>query len=472
MIPRTLSSYLAACLICLISAHATAAMTLEDCIIWGLSHNPSIRKIEIERSLDRPGKQAAIGQFLPSISVGLAISRTSFYNPTYLNPDGSVATYPRTERDYDTYMDTLGYIRVDTSTIRDVVIPIPEGTRKASSSFLRIDETLFDGGRNTYNYKNALLSLAAREARIEDVRRLVRNAIVHAYARAVSADRQLNLAGRMTSQRRMQLEYAKARLLAGSVTRRDVLQAEVELGRAVSDSLQAALTIRRAYEELNLQTGLPLDTTFSLQENRQPAIPKLSIKELESVALLSRGDAEALRNILQQRENEVKVRKGKYLPRLEAGLSHDRSERSGGGASFTLNPRNKNTTVDLTLSWLLFDRFSRELNLQQAKVDQGKLEIELNNLELEIRVEVRSAAEMLRSASLQVKVASDNANLAEQTLEFEQERYRLGSATLIELNAAQLSYYQAQTEIIRLESEYVAAYGDLEAAVGQPLAGR
>jgi len=240
----------------------------------------------------------------------------------------------------------------------------------------------------------------------------------------------------------------------------------------VSDSLQAALTIRRAYEELNLQTGLPLDTTFSLQENRQPAIPKLSIKELESVALLSRGDAEALRNILQQRENEVKVRKGKYLPRLEAGLSHDRSERSGGGASFTLNPRNKNTTVDLTLSWLLFDRFSRELNLQQAKVDQGKLEIELNNLELEIRVEVRSAAEMLRSASLQVKVASDNANLAEQTLEFEQERYRLGSATLIELNAAQLSYYQAQTEIIRLESEYVAAYGDLEAAVGQPLAGR
>ncbi len=451
------------------SINSQAAVTLENCREWGLIRNPSVLKIELERALDRPGKQVAIGQFLPSVSVGFAISRSSFYTPTYLNPDGSIATYPTTKLGYDTYIDPLGYIRVDTTSIRNVVTPIPEGARKASTSYLRIDETLFDGGKNYFNYKNALLSLDLREARSEDAKRLVRNAITHAYAKAVFVGRQLELAGRMATQRRMQLEYAKARLLAGSVTRRDVLQAEVELGRTISDSLNAALSIRRAFEELNMQIGLPLDTAITLSGIIQPTLPSLSIDDLENTAISRRSDAEVLKMRLLQRENDLKAEKGKYLPQLTTGISIDRSERSGTSESFTLNPRNKNTTIDLTLSWLLFDRFTRELSMQQTKVDQGKMEIELSNLRIEIRRQVRSAVETLQSILLQVKVASDNASLAEQSLEFEQERYRLGASTLIELNAAQLSFYQAHTEKIELESEYLSAFGDLEAAIGQPL---
>ncbi len=446
--------------------------TLEECIGWGLVRNPSIRKIELERSLDRPGKQAAIGQFLPSISVGFGISQSSFYNPTYINADGRVATFPKTELIFDTYIDSLGYIRGDTTSIRNTVIPIPEGKRSGSTSYVRIDETLYDGGKNYYDYKNALLSLEVRDARADDAKRLVRSSITHAYAIAILADRQLELANRMTTQRRMQLEFAKARLVAGSVTRRDVLQAEVELGRAVSDSLKASLAIKRANEELNLRIGLPLDTTFSLAGITQPEMPQFSILELEQLALDKRRDAVVVEKTLIQRENQVKGEKSRYLPQLTAGLTHDRSERSGTSEAFTLNPRNKNTTVDLTLNWLVFDRFTRELNVQQRKVDQSKLEIEFVELKLNIRREVRQAFETLQSAYLQVEVASANAILAAQTLEFEQERYRLGSATLIELNAAQLSYYQAQTEKIKQESEYMTAYGDLEAAVGQSFAGK
>lgn len=449
-----------------------AQVGLEECIESGMSNNPAIKSIELERQIDRSARRAAIGQFLPSVAVGFSLSRSSFYNPTYVNPDGSVATYPITQTDYSTYIDSSGYLRVDTSTIRQVNVPIPEGSRKASTSYLRIEETLFDGRQNYHNYKNAILSLETRDARIENTRRLVRNAIIQAFAAASAAERRMILAGKMTALRRLQLEYASARFQSGSVTKRDVLQVEVELGRAISDSLRAVLAIRRSFEELNTQIGLPLDSLFQLAEIEHPSLPVSPVDELEEISLSKRGDYIELMKSISQSDNDIKIQKGNYLPRLSAGLSHDRSERSGVEEAYTFNPRNKNTTIDLTLSWLIFDRFSRDLNLQQARIKRAKLEIEKENVRQEIYRQVRSAFETVQSANLQVEVAATNATLAEQTLEFEQERYRLGSATLIDLNASQLSYFQAQTEKIVLESEYLAALGNLESAVGQPLIGQ
>jgi len=453
----------------LIATQVTAAVTLRDCINWGEHRNPEIRKIELEVALDRPGKRAAIGQFLPTVAVGFGINKSSFYNPTYINSDGRVSTYPVTTLRYDTYIDALGYIRADTSSIRLETLPVPEGRRYAATSYLRIEETLYDGGRNYYTYKNALLTLAARRSRIDEAKRLNRNSITKAYATASLASRQHELASRMTTQRKLQLEFARARLATGSVTRRDVLQAEVDLGRAVSDSMRASLGFDRALEELNRQIGLPLDTTFELSVIPPPKLSTFSIEELEISALENRSDSRIWKNQFEQKSNDIRLQRAGFRPRLTAGLTHDRSERSGTTEAFTLNPRNKNTTIDLSLSWVVFDQFSRDLSLQRAKVEHKKSEIDLTELKAEIRREIRAAAQALKSNSLQLEVAVANAELAGQTLEFEQERYRLGSATQLELNAAQLSFYQAETEKLQVETEYIKSFADLEAAIGMPL---
>lgn len=458
--------------ILLIGAAQSAAqpeVTLEQCQSWSQALNAGVLRAEMERSLDRPARMAAWGQFLPSVSVGYSMDQSAFYNPTYLNPDGSISTFPRTHPGYDTYVDDNGFVRVDTTSYRTEVEPVPEGRRRSSNSFVRVNETLFDGGRNYFNLKNSALAQQTREAQISDVRRLARGAVTRAYCNAVAATRQLDLAGRMVSQRRMLLELARARLAAGSVTERDVLQAEVELGRARSDSLGAALASRRAAEELNIQIGLPLDTALTLAALPPPFSPLWAIERLESDAVTARSDVTAVRKSADQFANESKAARGDYLPRLTAGVSQDRTERSGAAEPFTLNPRNRVTSVDLTLSWLLFDRFTRSLKLQEARLRQGQAQIDIINLESEIRRQVRAAAERLQAAFWQVQVAADNALLAERTLEFERERYRLGSATLIDLNSAQLSFHQAETERIRLESEFGTALGDLEAAVGKPL---
>lgn len=446
-------------------------MSLERCLELSAARNPELQKSALERRLNTPGARAAWGRFLPSVTLGYSIDQSQFYNPTYLNPDGSVATFPRLDTLTTTYIDSLGYVRVSpVPTVR--WMQVPEGKRRSSALALRVDETLFDGGRNYYNLKSVVLANQMRDAQYRRSEMQVRAAVTRAYCNAVTAERQLALAQQAVNQRRLLLVLAKVRLETGSVTRRDVLQAEVELGRARSDSLEYTLAAKRAIEDLNLAVGLTVDTTHTLTGLEPAFDPPWDVRTLQELAFSHRQDIKTLDFRQQIQRNDLKSAHGDYLPTLTATLMHSRSEQSGASVGWTLDPRNRYTEVGLTATWLLFDRFTRSLQVEQARVNLNKSAIESSELKRALQRDVNAALERLQALYQQSIVSEQNARLAEQTLEFERERYRLGSATQIEVNAAQLSYLQSQTENISIAAEFHIALSDLEQAVGLPLRGQ
>jgi outer membrane protein len=410
-----------------------------------------------EQQLNRPAALAAWGQFLPAVQVGYSADQSSFYNPTYLNPDGSVATYPR--------WDTLQVGGLDTV----IYYSVPQGKRRNSGLYLRVEEVLFDGGNNYFNLRNTQLQSDLRRDRLLGEQCQLRAQVRQAYAQTLAADRQMELAGKVVQQRRLQLAMASVRFETGSVTRRDVLQAEVDLGRAVSDSLTAALNLQRLKASLNLTVGLPLDTTLNLAP--LPAIGNVDWNEeqLIQTALSEGADIRGSEVTLGIRRNSLLAAKGGHLPVLSAYLTHNRTEQSGANVGFTFEPRNRFTSVGLNFSWQLFNRFANNLRQQDAEIKRRQAELDHKELSETITYRIRTAVDRLLSLQQQAQVAVQNSLLAEQTLAFEQERYRLGSGTILELGAAQLSFIQAQSDQIRIETEYHTAIGELELAVGVPL---
>ncbi len=443
-------------------------VTLNKCLELSAIRNPDLQKATIESKLNLPGAKAAWGRFLPLISVGYSIDQSQFYNPTYLNPDGSVATFPRLDTLTTTYIDSLGYVRVSPIPILKWT-PIPEGKRRSSALSLRIDEIIFDGARNYYNLKNVKLANQVRNAQSRNTEMRVRYEVTLAYCNAVAAERRLILAEQAVSQRRLLLELAQIRFETGSVTRRDVLQAEVELGRARADSINAVLNAKRALEELNLTIGLPVDTIYILADLEPTFEPLWEFNTLKSLALNNREDFKILNLQGEIQRNELKSNRSEYLPTITASIIHTRNEQSGAGVNWTLDPRNRYTQVGLTASWVLFDRFTRSLQVEQSKVNLNKNEIENLRLQETIIRDIKTALERLKSFYQQSIVSEQNAILAEQTLEFERERYRVGSATQIEVNSALLSYFQSQIERISITAEFHKTLGELEYAVGVPL---
>ncbi|MCF7810997.1 TolC family protein [bacterium] len=432
----------------------SAQITLDQCIELGKKNNPSLQKTVLEKNLDRPASMAAWGQFLPRITTGYSIGQSKFYNPTFLNPDGSVATFPLS----DSLETDTGWVYYE--------IPVPEGKRRNSNWYLRVDETIFDGGQNYFNLKNSQITKRIRDNNLIYQEFALRAQVTAAYASTVAAERTLDLFLKVVEQRRLQLSLARTRFETGSVTRRDVLQAEVDLGRSLSDSLTAILNVNRSFENLNILIGLPLDTTYDLANLPMLFKPEWNADSLVQLAVERRADLVSTQLSLDINRNDLYTARGSYLPFLTASYIHSRSEQSGANTSFTVTPRNRYSEVGLTVSWTLFDRFTRSLRNQEAAVNRRQAELSANELALEIERQVRAASDRLISLYNQSEVAAQNSRYAEETLKFEQDRYRLGSATVIELGVAQVSFIQAKTDQITLETEFYIALGELESATG------
>lgn len=428
----------------------SSEVTLDQCIEWGIAQNRSLRSVILEQQLDTPATRAAWGQFLPSVSIGYSVDQSNFYNQTYLNPDGTVVTLPITLPGGE-------------------VIPVQKGNRRDSRYYLRIEEVIFDGGRNYLNLKTSELTRKMRHGTIRFETSALRAAITRLYCFSVAAEQRLTLASEVVNQRRRQMELAQVRFETGSVTRRDVMQAEVDLGRALSDSLSAVLDAIRTREDMNLVLGLPIDTLFTVAELPPMFEPAWDPDSLAESALNDRSDLHSAKLSIQIEHNDLLASKGDYLPRLTGDLIHTRSEQSGKKVPFTLDPRNRFTSIGLTLSWQLFDRFTRSLRLQDAKIRKQQAIIYNEELGREVYRQVVATSDKLKALYQQGLVADQNRRLAEETLRFEQERYRLGNGTVIELGAAQVSYIQARNDQIRLNTEFYITLGEMEHAAGTVL---
>lgn len=416
-------------------------MTLDRCIQLSLKQNPGLKRIELERNIDRSAKLAAWGQFMPSMRVGYGIDQSESTTKTYVHDSGTVVELP------------------------EAVV-----TKRRNSDYtIAVDETVFDGGRNYLNLRNTQLQETVRNRMIDSQVFAVRSLATSAFCQVAASWQRKELSEEILIQRRRQLEYAAIRFKTGSVTRRDVMQAEVDLGRAKNDNLETALDLREALNALNLVLGFPVDTTYIPANLPDMFKPSWSLDSLLDLALTNRPDITTASKNLEILQNTNLALKGDYLPRVDASYRHTRSERSGGSESFTFSPRNRYSSVNLTFSWLLFDRFSRSLQLQYSEIKIRQTAIDKNELDKEIYRQVAATLDRLNSLHDQNLVAVKNTALAFETMQFEEERYRLGSATTIDVGAAQVSYIQARNDEIFLKSEFFRVLGELEKATATEL---
>jgi outer membrane protein len=442
-------------------------LTLEQLLEAAQAHNPDLQKARVALSVNKLLKLGAVGQFLPSVSVGYSISQNKFYNPTFTNPDGTVSTYPLTSTVTTAYFDSLGYYR--RGPTETVTYPVPQGERRSSQIYIQLQLSLSLGGREILELHNANKTAQINEFSLANTQVQVMGNIRQQYYLVLADQRLLDLAKRLLDQSNDQLELARVRYEVGSVTQLDVMQAEIDVGNSQNAVLTADQNLKLAREELNRLLGIELTSEYPLVDNFQVIAPSYDVNHLVELAINNRPDFKISELNTQIDKNNVRMNWGNYLPNVSASISHSRSEQSGGNVDFTLEPRNRSTTYSLGLSWPLFDGFNREVALQQAKVNARQAELDRVSLQQSIEQSVRQAYFTLMRVWDQSKVTQKNRDLADRQLQLEQERYRLGSASQLELRSAQVTYSQAETDDINKTLEYLINLALLEEAVGGSL---
>jgi outer membrane protein len=93
--------------------------------------------------------------------------------------------------------------------------------------------------------------------------------------------------------------------------------------------------------------------------------------------------------------------------------------------------------MSLTVSLPIFDGFTRERQVEQARVARSDAALRVRAEEMRIRTDVATARHNVLTARRSAELEARNAELADEQLRLARERYRVGAASFIELQDAE-----------------------------------
>jgi outer membrane protein len=136
---------------------------------------------------------------------------------------------------------------------------------------------------------------------------------------------------------------------------------------------------------------------------------------------------------------------------------------------FPFDFRKQPLSISLQLSLPIFQGFSRQRQVAEARAAADDAKYDLQAEELRVETAVTQAYDELMTAVERVKIETRNREVAGEQLTLAQERYRLGAAPFLELLEAQSSMAEAERDALNATYRFHGAIWSLEAAVGERL---
>jgi outer membrane protein len=415
-------------------AQAQTAWSLKDCIDYGLKHFGSVRIAQYQKENARQQSRQALSGYLPQIT-------------------GS-----------GTFDDNL---KLQTTVLPAGVFG-PEPTRIALGSKFQTnfsasaDQALFDQSlligikANKPNQQRAELN--ERQTQEEIIYQVSRN-----YYDVFVSQQQISLLQDNLERTQQVLNILKLQRDNGVIQPVDYDRTEVSYNSNQSQLTLAKNNVALALNRLKYQMGMEQDQELILKDS-------LLLSQIPDVGD-PQFDAKNLTNY-QLTENELTLNrldqeriKAGYLPRLSFGarygtlaLTNDFSNAFKNFVGFG--------SIGLRLSIPIFDGFSRNAQIQQARIkvmtqeEQQKMNIQ------SYRLAFNNSQTQLDQAKFSTENDDRNVKLARKVYEITTLQYKGGTAPLTDLINAENAYRQAQNDYVNSLINFYLARLDLEQAQG------
>jgi len=150
-------------------------------------------------------------------------------------------------------------------------------------------------------------------------------------------------------------------------------------------------------------------------------------------------------------------------------LAKIRNDVRSANPSFPFGFSSQPMRASLSLSLPLFNGWSRERQIEDARVQRDNAELAVRGQELKLRTDLGSALLNLQTAYGTAQLQEQVVDRATEELRLAQERFRFGVASSVEVTDAQTSLALAEQGRIDAIYIYHKSLAALEALVGRPL---
>ena len=408
-------------------------VTLPDAIRLAERTQPSMVQAQAGVRTAAAQRRNAWGAFLPSLSAGSSASE--FFS------EGASRVDPIT-----------GQLTTGNSTNRSV------------STSLSASVDLFTGFRRGAELQAAKAGQVEADASLVDTRFQQALTTTNVFFDALSAAQLVSVREGSVRRADEQLKVSVSKLHAGSATRSDSLRSLVTLGSARLNLIQSQTDLATSEANLAHQVGevgrisaaddssfhrllAPVDTVgLRLEaESRSPRI-----QSAVATASVARANVRASRSA--------------YWPSLTLGANTGWNASRNNDYAF-LNQRQ----VSLQMSWTLFNRFDRELTIAQREATYDVAQATAEDERRAVQAELTAGLAELDAARSKIDITVTSVTAATEDLRVQQERYRLGASTIVDVLTSQEALNQAEVDVVNARFDYLRAKAQLDALIGRTL---
>ena len=406
-----------------------------------------------------------VADTIPALTLAEALQRGTGLNPDYVNALGRVGeaewgrrnamlafVIPSVNLTMDWTNYSTAFFNIGTGKAQQNQV---QGTLNASYEIISV--------RKITELGRTRADLEAADA--NEVQQRFRAALLieSTFYEVLAEARLLQVADDRARRAEEQLAVARARVLSGATVQTDSLQLLLEFTKAQVEQLRTRALLDVARLELGRRTGsdgpvdaVPLGTPVPEQ------LP-LTLDQAVADALATGPDWMIARAQAHAAERRLQGLRGQYLPRVDLNYNRLQFDDHFYPSAFGVS------ALNLRVSWSLWDLGRRELSIAQATTERNVADAVSADLMRAARHDVAQAYEAFETARAALDLQMTSVVVAQETFRVQQERYKSGAATILDLLDAQVNLTQAQSDLVQAAFVARLAWAGLEAILGQRL---
>jgi outer membrane protein TolC len=427
-------------LLCLLSATATGALTaqersvtLEEAIRMAERVQPDMIQATSAVRTASAQKRSAWGAFLPNLTA--TSSASDFFS------EGASRVDPVT-----------GLVTTGNSTNRSV------------STGISASVDLFTGFRRGAELSAARANENAADASLIDARFQQALTTTNQFLDALAAAQLLRVRESSVRRAEEQLKVSVAKLQAGSATRSDSLRSLVTLGSARLDQITTQTDLATAEANLARLIGESGRVRAADDSAFYVMLPAPDTQEIRIEAESKSPQVQSAVSSANAARANVRASRSAYWPTL--ALSANTGWNGNRANDYNLLNQRQ---VSLSLRWSIFDRFDRELTIAQREADVDVAEATASDAKRAVEAQLQTRLAELDAAKERIQITGTSVAAATEDLRVQQERYRVGASTIVDVLTSQEALNQAEVDVVNARFDYLRAKAQLEALIGRKL---
>lgn len=408
-----------------------SGLTIKDCIQIALLNNSSVKNAERQFQLAGTNVTSARSNILPSISASLSPSRTFQSQRGPIIQDVPVVDQATGETQY-----------VSQSIFQD------EYYRNNFSSGVSINQTIFDGGRWWNQIKQSNAGYDGAELNFVNTKEQTVANVVQRYYELLKSQKLREVYEQAVESSAEQLKKTESMYELGAVAQADVYRSRVLLGQDQSNLILQRNTVNLNRNNLNIAMGREPGHPIELLSDDVDIDPLgESLEDLWAVVEASNPELHSLEADMKASQYGVRAAKANFLPQISFSARYSRFNTEFGQL---YDPFDKNFSLSgsINISWNLFNGFADAAAVDRASLSHHINRENLINRRLTLRNELEQAYMSLHANMELEKINEDNVLSAEEDLRLNDERYRVGAGTLLEVIDARVALTRARATLI------------------------